>query len=450
MNVSEVNDALFRGEIDRTGVLPHSARLAARALRFEVDFGLRQLPEVPGILLIRGARQYGKSTWLEREIRASVERFGPGCAFYLNGDELRDSNELYAAIAELTPLFASAAPVKRLFIDEITAVAGWESALKRLVDSGELRDILVVTTGSRATDLRRGAELLPGRKGRLDRTSYLFTPVSFTAFVRAAGDAVAAEEAVWLYLLSGGSPVALAELTLHGRLPEFVVGIVRDWIHGEVAASGRQRSSLMAVMNALCQRGGTAVGQAKLAREAGLANNTVAAGYVELLADMLVLGISHSWDEVRQVRATRRPAKFPFINLLAAVAWHPARLRSLADWNRLASQDKGMWVEWLVAQELWRRAAIDGQQAPELLPYWSSKRHELDFVCHDAWLVEAKSGRTGPLEFGWFPKAFPRSRLLVIGSNSFATDRIVGVDLRSFLLGQDPHNQARAIPTQST
>jgi len=444
MNVRQVNDALFRGEIDRPGLLPHATRLAARPLRFEVEFGLDELPLEAGILLIRGARQYGKSTWLEGQIRASITRFGPGCAFYLNGDELSDTNSLHAAIEELAPLFASTAPVRRLFIDEITAVTGWESALKRLVDRGDIRDVLVVTTGSRATDLRRGAELLPGRKGRLDRTSYLFTPISFAAFERATGDSVSGVEAPWLYLLSGGSPIALSELAAHGRLPEYVVGIVRDWIHGEVAATGRQRASLMAVMDALCRRGGTAVGQAKLARAAGLANNTVAAGYVELLADMTVLGISHAWDESRRVRVTRRPAKFPFINLLAAVAWHPARLRSLTDWHLLADHNKGMWVEWLVAQELWRRAAIDGQQAPELLPYWSSKQHELDFVSTGEWLIEVKSGRTGPLDFGWFARTFPNSRLMVVGGDTFETDRVVGVDLRSFLLGQDPHNRARA------
>lgn len=446
MNVSEINDALFRGELDRSGLLPHATRLAARPLRFEVEFGLDELPTEPGILLIRGARQYGKSTWLEGQIRTSIKRFGSGCAFYLNGDELRDTNSLHAAIAELVPLFAAAAPVRRLFIDEITAVTDWQSALKRLVDAGVLADVLVVTTGSRATDLRRGAELLPGRKGRLDRTSYLFTPISFAEFARVAGETVSDDDAVWMYLLSGGSPVALTELAAHGRLPEYVVGIVRDWIHGEVAASGRQRSSLMAVMDALCQRGGTAVGQAKLARAAGLANNTVAAGYVELLADMMVLGISHAWDESRCVRATRRPAKFPYINLLAAVAWHPARLRSVTEWHGMAAQDKGMWVEWLVAQELWRRAAIDGQEAPELLPYWSSKQHELDFVSAGEWLIEVKFGRTGPLDFGWFARTFPRSRLLVVGGNTFETDRIVGVDLRGFLLGHDPHNRTRTAP----
>jgi hypothetical protein len=42
----------------------------------------------------------------------------------------------------------------------------------------------------------------------------------------------------------------------------------------------------------LRRRGGSPVGQTKLAKEAGLANNTVAAGWTELLADLLCVGLS--------------------------------------------------------------------------------------------------------------------------------------------------------------
>jgi predicted AAA+ superfamily ATPase len=45
-------------------------------------------------------------------------------------------------------MFSSRAPVRRLFNDEITAVKDWTHALKALLDSGELRQNLLVTTGS--------------------------------------------------------------------------------------------------------------------------------------------------------------------------------------------------------------------------------------------------------------------------------------------------------------
>lgn len=247
---------------------------------FRPDFGLDELPEEPGVLLIRRPRQYGKSTWLEDQLRSTIASAGPGSAFYLNGDQLTDVEALVAAVRELVPWFRKDAPVRRLFIDEITAVDHWEKGLKQLLDAGELRGVLVVTTGSSATDLRRGAERLPGRKGRLARTNYLFTPISFAEFERVCG-ARFGEQAAVAYLLSGGCPVAAAELARNGRLPEYVIEMVRDWVLGECAASGRARGSLLAVWDVVTVRGGSPIGQALLAREAGLANNTVAAGYLD-------------------------------------------------------------------------------------------------------------------------------------------------------------------------
>jgi uncharacterized protein len=435
MNVNNINDALVHGALDRPGLFPHLELLERAAIVFDVDFGLPVLPEDPGVILIRGARQYGKSTWLEGQLRRSVQEHGPASAFYLNGDEIARSDDLLAAIRALTPAFAATAGTRRLFIDEITAVQGWEKALKRAIDAGDLRDVLVVTTGSRATDLRRGTERLPGRRGRLDRSTYLFTPVSFSEFSRRCGEALGADTLV-AYLLSGGSPVACRELATAGCLPPYVPEMMRDWILGEVAASGRSRASLVAVMEALHARGGSPLGQARLAREAGLANNTVAAGYVELLADLMCVGVSPAWDEGRKITVARRPAKFPLLNLLAAVAWAPPSPRSVGEFEALPAASQGRWWEWLVAQEIWRRAAIRGDDMPERIPYWKSRAHELDFVLPPDHFVEVKRGRASPLEYAWFPRTHPGARLTVINRDRFETDQIVGVTMEDFLAGR--------------
>ena len=433
MNVRDINECLLRGETHQPGVLPHLERLRESRFRFRFAFGLDELPAEPGVLVIRGPRQYGKSTWLEGAIHGTIERYGPGSAVYLNGDELRDADELSAALSALAASFAARARVRRLFIDELTAVAGWERALKRALDAGELRRVLVVTTGSKATDLRRGSERLPGRKGRLERTTYLFTPISFAEFKRVCG-AVLRGRTLPAYLLSGGCPAACAEIAEHGRLPEYLPEMIRDWILGECAATGRSRSSLIAVLGKLLTWGGTPLGQAKLARETGLANNTVAAAYVELLADLCVVGVSLAWDESHRVRLARKPAKYHFVNLLAATAWHPARLRQVADFARLTAEEQGRWWEWLAAQEVRRRAAIRGDDAPEQLAHWQGGHHELDFVLAPDRFLEVKSGRTGPLEHAWFTRSFPNARLTILGRDRFATDAVLGRTMEDFLL----------------
>ena len=432
MNVDDLNRALLEGRIDVPGLFPRLDALKEQSFVFHADFGLERLPEEPGVILVRGARQYGKSTWLEGQLRQTVEQHGPGSALFLDGDHCRDAEDLSRQISDTVQLFRKDAPVRRLFIDEITAVEGWEKGLKRPLDRGELAKVLVVTTGSRATDLRRGFERLPGRKGRLERTSWLFTPIPYREFARVAGKHLG-KDPVISYLLTGGSPVACAEMLRIGRLPHWTLETVRDWILWECARADRPRRSLVAVMEQLHRMGASCIGQTKLAKEAGLANNTVAAGYVELLADLMVVGISGAWDPQRKREIPRKPAKFPFVNLLAAVAWAPDSPCSVSEFHALSEPRQGVWLEWLVAQELHRRAAVEGKDEPERLPYWQGGEHEVDFAGKGDW-YELKRGKTTPMDFSWFPRVFPKGRLTVVCDAHWETDHVKAVRFEEFLM----------------
>jgi predicted AAA+ superfamily ATPase len=434
MNAFEINQKLAQGNTHTQGVLPKIDQLAAVKFVFKTDFGLDELPPHYGVIMVRGARQYGKSTWLQSQIKSTIETYGPGSAFYLNGDELRDGQALVDQIRLLLPFFASNTPVRRLFIDEITAVKEWTRALKTILDSGELSRILLVTTGSRAADLRHGAERLPGRKGKLSRSVYIFTPISFSEFKRVVGAALPEAHLLPAYLLSGGSPPACAAIAETGRIPDYIIEMVRDWIYGEFAAGGRSRAMLLGVLECLYRFAGTPVGQAKLAREAGLANNTVAAGYIEALADLMCVAPAFAWDADHQRSNRRRPCKFQMTNQLVSTAWHPAHIRTPADWLGMSEEAQAMQLEWAVAQECWRRAALRGEEMPEMMHFWQGGKHELDFVLSPSRFIEVKRGKTGPLEFTWFPKTFPNGHLSVIGANRFETDKVVGLTLEDFLL----------------
>jgi predicted AAA+ superfamily ATPase len=370
---------------------------------------------------------------LQQQIYTTIDEFGPGSAFYLNGDEIRNEHDLEEQLLTLRRLFSAKTRVRRIFVDEITAIASWEKALKRLIDRNDLPGILLITTGSKATDLRRGAERLPGRKGRLDRTEYLFTPMSFSEFCRVCSSKIKETDLLSAYMLTGGSPPAALSLLEHGSVAPYLVEIVRDWIYGEFAATGRSRDLLLGVLECIYRFGGTPTGHAKIAREAGMANNTVASGYIEQFTDLLCVAPSFAWDATTQRAVRRRPAKFHMTNLLAATAWHPAHLRRVSQLHQMPPENHAVLLEWAVAQECWRRAAIRGDEQPELLHYWKSKSHEIDFVLSPTDMVEVKRGKSGPLEFGWFPKTFPKARLTVISASRFETDDIEGITLHDFL-----------------
>jgi len=163
MDSTPVNQVLAAGGPRHSRPLRHLEDLARSPYVFGTEFGLDALPEEPALLLIRGARQYGKSTWMEQQVRETTCRHGPAPAYLLDGDELRDEDALLAGVRGLVPLFRSGALVRRLFIDEVTAIRNWQRGLKRLLDAGELRDVLVFTTGPRATDACARRQRTPAR-----------------------------------------------------------------------------------------------------------------------------------------------------------------------------------------------------------------------------------------------------------------------------------------------
>src|SRR3990167_1527951 len=437
MDNNLINQHLLAGEIKPQEVLPHWSYLKSLAYKFRFDFGLDKLPQEPGLIFVRGPRQYGKSTWLEQQIAHTIEEFGPGSALYLNGDEILNSAHLLDCIRQLVPMFNPQALVKRLFIDEITAVTQWEKALKSLCDAGVIRNILIITTGSKATDLRRGIERLPGRKGKLDRNHYILTPISYREFKHHCQDALKGMT-LYAYLLSGGSPIAANAIASNGTLPEYVCTIMSDWILGEFAASMRTRSHLLAVLQGIYLFGGTPLGQAKLARETGLSNNTVAQGYIELLSDLMCIMPAFPYDNDRKISLWRKPCKYHFINLLTAFVWHPKRPRTPIAVKNLAPKDFAIILEWAVAQELWRRLCRDDAAGlPLNFNFWQSKTHEIDFVYQNNTIsryIEVKKGSLSPLNFSWFLKTHPQQNLDVINANRFCTARINGKTLEDFLL----------------
>ena len=87
-----------------------------------------------------------------------------------------------------------------------------------------------------------------------------------------------------------------------------MISIVSDWVLGEFSASGRSRSHLLAVLQSLYRMAGTPIGQAKLARESGLSNNTMAQGYIDLLADLLTIIPAFPYDPQRKIAIFRNLA----------------------------------------------------------------------------------------------------------------------------------------------
>lgn len=449
MNVDDRNLLLFQGSLDRDDLWPKVKDYENQRFQFRWEFGLNELPPDPGLITIRGARQIGKSTWLELQLLDTLEEHGKGTGYFLNGDSIYSHSEFESKLLEVEALFGKK-KIKRLFIDEITQIPEWERVIKRLVDAGHLRDVLIVTTGSNAADLRHGSERLPGRKGNLPRSEYVFLPISYREFRYQVKDEMGtfSSDSLFAYILSGGSPMAARSLFYDEKLDENFISLITDWILGSLASSGRSRTFLLNILRRLYQVAPGSLSYTKLAKEAGLANNTAALDYVERLADLLCVYPMMQWDSQKNLPLAKKPSKFPFINLAAAWAFHPQAPRYLHEIKQLEGREKGAMHEWVVAQELWRRGQLALQSESKRtidslyeveLRYWASKNHEIDFVTSTGEFFEVKAGATQPTEFLWFPKTFPQKRLNVVSESPWETEWGASVRLEEFLMSAPSH-----------
>lgn len=130
----------------------------------------RIILESDRIFIMKGPRQIGKTTLLKllmKEILQSGKP--PGSLLYLAVDiaGLKSEHDLFTALVTYNEFHgANGSGTRFIFLDEVTAVADWQTAIKKASDSGILRNAFVLATGSSALDLKRGSERLPGRRGQ--------------------------------------------------------------------------------------------------------------------------------------------------------------------------------------------------------------------------------------------------------------------------------------------
>jgi predicted AAA+ superfamily ATPase len=276
----------------------------------------------------------------------------------------------------------------------------------------------------------------------LKRNDYLFLPVSYREYLYQTRGEIGTLSSDTLrgYLLTGGSPVAIDRLSSEDKLSEDFITLIKDWLIGDVAQSGRNRIFLLSLIQKIYDHGASRVSYTKIAQEAGLANNSAALDYIEKLADLMVIMPCSQWDHNKDTLVARKPSKLHFINLAVAMAFHPDSIRYLHEIKNLTGRNKAAIAEWIVAQELWRRENYLNQlenknYGPiDSIPYWASENHEIDFVTSDQRFFEVKAGPANPIEFSWFSKTFPKKNLTVISDSEFTAQAVKGVTLHQFLL----------------
>jgi uncharacterized protein len=396
---------------------PHLTLLETQPVQLEADFVAALDLSRPGIHILRGPRQVGKST----DLKLLVERALTGglqarAILYLALDLLegRHLSELAATVQRALNLAGREVP-GLLLLDEVTAVAGWQTAIKSLWDQGAIREDIVVCTGSSAIDLQRGAaERLPGR--RRHGADHLSLPQSFAAFARALnsdipvspkltvadlcgseGEALlrdmrvyapALDAALERYLRFGGLPASVAEAASGAHEPsQEVKRVLYDSLIRELQRKGASVPAGHALLERVVRSLGSKLSWSSMAREmdvplgrgTGPPSHQTLRDYIELLAAGYFLFVTYFWRGGSHTNELSRDKKV----FLADPLLHTIAL----DGAPGLTFNTPALVENLVGMALLRRyeppeRLLETFVLPERLHIWQTARGgEIDFVC---------------------------------------------------------------------
>lgn len=363
----------------------------------------------PGILLLRGPRQIGKSTCLRQFAqRCLKEGLPPASLALCDAERAQNRHHL---LGELESFLGSQKAFSVLLIDELTAVGEWWLAIKALADRGLTSNALILGTGSSAQDMSKGADLMPGRRGRRHPVDLELLPLPFSQL----RSRLAFED----YLLTGGFPWAINEYLRLGFIPAHVYELQYAAMAGAFHKSRHLTQNLPFLLRYLADRQGTPGSVTKLSRDCGLGSNRTGEEYLDLLERIYAV-LPCSWTEpAGGPKAPRKNRKFyaadPFLFHLfceSGKGWDPAFGMSR---QRLADPALvGRLVEGVVAAELRRRNGLDS------LGYWAGAK-EIDFTGSPC--VEVKyQAHVSVEEFGWAEKVLPKAgELSVLTRNDSAS-----------------------------
>jgi predicted AAA+ superfamily ATPase len=343
----------------------HLKRLAALPFHREIPF----IPKNPGLYVIRGPRQVGKSSWLKTVLQYYVQAEGPDQCFYLSCENIE-------SFKELAVLLESIRNRKVILLDEINFVAHWDRAVKHAIDSGQTQILMI--TGSHSYDLRRGADQLPGRFE--EGGEYQLLPMDFEEFHQMrlqAGWALSDRlEELKAYFRIGGFPIAIAEARDSGIFPKKAQQTYLRWLVGDIIKLGKQESLLKELLIQLGVCLQTPISYQTLAKKTSIGSHNTVQEYIAVLESCFALRTLFAVDLDTGAFRFRKDKKFYFSDPL--IYWIA---------QDLSGQNAPKNIEQKLSEMVAHEALC--RNFPRF-GYLNGKSGEVDFILPKQWAVEVK------------------------------------------------------------
>ena len=308
---------------------PHLRALSELAYQYSPDWWTALPLQTPGIYILTGGRQVGKSTSCKLLIAHCLKKklFKPKQIFYLPCDEIFDAKTLSTTLR----FFFQSVDEENflLVIDEITFVKDWERVIKALADEGYFTQGLCLLTGSDTLILKEAAMSFPGRRGNADQVDFHLTPLTFVDYVnlvhkKSIPSTKQLSDYFNDYLQCGGYLRAINDFAKHGKVLPATFLTYEQWICGDFLKHHKREDILLSLLQALITIGVSQVSYATITQKMGLVSKDTVIDYCVLLERMDVLFYLQAFDQNKKQGFPKKDRKFHFFD--------PFIYRTLLNW----------------------------------------------------------------------------------------------------------------------
>ena len=294
---------------------PHLLALSQLKLQHDFDWWHTLDLAVPGIYILTGGRQVGKSTSCKQLIYQALQQqqFRSEHVLYLPCDEIYDAK----ALSNVLRLFLREVNDQHflLVIDEITYVDNWDRVIKALADEGYFSQGLCILTGSDTLILKEAAMRFPGRRGTASQVDFHVYPLSFSHYVKLrSADSADLKSLFMDYLTCGGYLRAINDLAQDGKISQATYLTYEQWIRGDFLKQGKKEDTLLSVLRALLTVGVSQISYSGLNQKIGLISKDTSIDYCRLLQRMDILIDLQAFDQNKKQGFPRKARKFHFFD----------------------------------------------------------------------------------------------------------------------------------------
>lgn len=298
---------------------PHLRNLSQLQFQVSEAWWKKLTLGVPGIYILTGGRQVGKSTSCKLLIQHCIKKslFKPDWILYLPCDEIFDAKELSRILRVF--LDTTQRNPFLLIIDEITYVPHWERVIKSLADEGYFTQGLAVLTGSDTLILKEAAMSFPGRRGKAAQVDFHLYPLSFSEYVSLRNKEAKLDNDLLYtyfqdYLHCGGYLRAINDLAQYGEVSSSTFMTYEQWIRGDFLKKSKNENYLLALLSALLTVGVSPLSFSALTQKIGLMSKETCIDYLRILERMDILIDLQAFDQNKIQGFPRKDRKFHFFD----------------------------------------------------------------------------------------------------------------------------------------